>query len=175
MVDEVTAAHEAAHAVINYRSAGFAGGPISIVRREGTMGTSSDGVSDSFNAEHIEARILSCYAGGHAQREVAPEVADGGRWGDDDIAAALLVERAWEAREQELRDRSLVLVRQHWQEIVAVAEELARLRVLNDTEIEIIADRAAGDADADIEIYRQVAGDDLESWRRRKIDGEELW
>jgi hypothetical protein len=45
-------------------------------------------------------------------------------------------------------------VEQHWTEIVAVAEELLRVRILDDTEVEIIADRAAGDLDADLEQYR---------------------
>jgi hypothetical protein len=137
------------------------------VKGGGLLGSSSDVLSNSHDDDHIEARILSCYAGGHAQREIDPEEGDAGCETDDAIAAGLLAEWSWETRERELRDRSLVLVRQHWREIVAVAEELSRLRALNMDEIQIIADRAAGHPDADIESYRQVAGEDLECWRRR--------
>jgi len=108
MKDETTAIHEAAHAVINYRCAGFAGGPISIGKGDGVLGSSSDFVSDSFNADHIEARILSCYAGGHAQREIHPGEGDAGCEIDGGIAAGLLAEWSWEARERDLRDLSLL-------------------------------------------------------------------
>jgi hypothetical protein len=167
MTDETTAIHEAAHAVVNYRTAAFAGGPISIVKGDGVLGSSSDFVSDSSDDNHVEARILSCYAGGHIQRELAPEEGDAGCETDEAIAAGLLAERSWEAREREFRDRSLALVRQQWREIVAVAEELTRLRALDMDEIQLIAEQAAGHPDVDIESYRQVVGDELEAWRRR--------
>src|SRR5437763_12740842 len=71
-----TAYHETAHAVVSYRSGGFVGGDVSIVPRtmEGwvRLGYASDFWSDSSSPEHMEARILSYYAGGHAQREVDP-------------------------------------------------------------------------------------------------------
>lgn len=148
--ERITAYHEAAHAVVNYRRAGHAGGRVSVRPdpEKGVLGVAEDVLSDSFNSEHMEARILSCYAGGHAQREVAPEVADAGCEGDEEIAADLLRSWGWELREQELRHRSRVLTRVHWAEIAAVAEELLRQGELDDTEIEIVADGAAGDATA---------------------------
>jgi hypothetical protein len=156
----ITAHHEAAHAVVNYRAAGFAGGAISIVpqRDRGVLGRAVDGVSDSMNAEHMEARILSCYAGGHAQRVVDPSHGTDGCDEDDRIAHELLVEWGWLPREQEFRRRALDLVRRHWTEITAVADELQRAQTLDDTEIEIIVDFAAGDKDADLAAYRVLKG-----------------
>jgi hypothetical protein len=80
----------------------------------------------------------------------------------------------WEHREQELRERSLALTRQHWKEIVALADELLRVRVLDDAEIQAICDAAAGDPDAirDLARYRALHRHELEQWRRaqRKAD-----
>jgi hypothetical protein len=64
---------------------------------------------------------------------------------DDAPAAEQLWARGWEQREQELRERSLKLTRQHWVEIVAVADELLRLQSLDDTEVEFVCDATAGD------------------------------
>jgi hypothetical protein len=51
-----------------------------------------------------------------------------------------------------------VLVERHWAEIVAVAEELIVAKTLDDTEIETIADMAAGDLTAadDLRLYRAI-------------------
>jgi ATP-dependent Zn protease len=72
----LTAYHEAAHAVVNYRAAGFVGGYVSIVPRQKEnvlrLGVASDAWSDIFNSEHMEAKIVSLYAGGHAQRILEP-------------------------------------------------------------------------------------------------------
>ena len=67
---EATAHHEAAHAVVNYRAAGFVGGEVTIIPNpdRGTLGTCDDGYSDSFNADHVLAHLLSLYAGAHAER-----------------------------------------------------------------------------------------------------------
>jgi hypothetical protein len=121
---------------------------------KGTLGHSEDGVSDSFSADDMEARILSCYAGGHAQRRIDPSTGTEGCDWDDELADEQLRLFGWEHREQEFRDRSRDLVQQHWDEIVAVATELLKTQVLDDTEIEIIADAVAGDSDADLGLYR---------------------
>jgi hypothetical protein len=122
----VTPHHEAAHAVVNYRACGHAGGTISTEpnQERGFLGCAQDFVSDSFNTDHIEARILSCYAGGHAQRRVDPEEGDNGCETDDAIASDLLYQFEWESREPMLRARAGELVNTHWTEIVAVASEL---------------------------------------------------
>ncbi len=78
--------------------------------------------------------------------------------------------RAVSGREQELRDRSLELTQRHWPEIVAVGDELLRVQLLDGDEVEIIADRAAGDPDADLDVYRVNRGQELADWRQRTID-----
>lgn len=169
MTDIITAHHEAAHVVVQYRAGGSAGGTVTIVAdaAAGTLGGASDVASDSVSSEDMEARVLSCYAGGHAQRIVDASTSDDGCGQDDEEASKCLRDWAWEDREQELRHRSLDLVRQYWAEIVAVAEELLRVRALDMTEIEIIADAAAGDPDADLVAYRRDFGAHIEEWRRR--------
>ena len=49
--------------------------------------------------------------------------------------------------------------------------KLARLRVLDDTEVEAISDAAAGDPDAipDLARYRAMRGQGLKQWRKRQI------
>ena len=59
--------------------------------------------------------------------------------------------------EPELRQQAKLLVEQHWGEIVAVAHELLRMRTLDDTEVEIIADLAAGVPDVAPEDSRVIA------------------
>ena len=145
----VTAHHEAAHAVVNYRACGHAGGAISIVADSSKvcLGFALDAVSDSFNAEHLEARILSCYAGGHAQRRLDPRTGADGCDADDDIAAELL------------RERSADLVSEYWAQIVAVAKELLQTHVLDDAEVETIADIVMGEATSeDLARYRLLKG-----------------
>ena len=122
-----SAYHEAGHAVVLYRSAGHVGGHVTIVpRQQGNsiqLGAAFDGLSDSFSPEDMEATIMSCYAGGHAQREFDPSCGAEGCEQDDAQVAQQLRLHGWEHREQELRERSLALTRQHWSEIVAVADE----------------------------------------------------
>jgi hypothetical protein len=145
----VTAHHEAAHTVVSYRLIGVADDQVSIVPMEGTVGTSNNQTSDSLNPVHMEARVLSLYAGGHAQRVLDPDRDDEGCQTDEELAADELRRWGWQHREQELRDRSAELVRRHWVEITAVAEELLRCDVLDATEVEILADGAAGDPEYD--------------------------
>jgi hypothetical protein len=145
-VRRAAAYHQTAQAIVNYRAAGHAGGVISIARRrDGDILGSTDGISDSFTAKELEARVLSCYAGGHAQRLVDPGTGESGCDQDDEIAAQLLAEFGWQQWEQELRRRSLELVQRHWGEIIAVAEELLRAETLDDEEVEILADAAGGE------------------------------
>jgi hypothetical protein len=133
------------------------------------LGHAFDGVSDSMNPEHMEATILSCYADGHAQREIDPSRGVEGCGQDDAQAAEYMWAHGWERREQELRERSLELTRQHWTEIVAVADELLRLRVLDDTEVEALCDAAAGDPEAirDLARYRELRDHELQECRER--------
>ena len=137
--------HEAAHAVVYYRAAGFVGGHTTIAPNAelGYLGAADDGWGNSIDAMHMEARVLSCYAGAHADQRLgayAPQQCE-----EDEASAADLLRRyGWESREQELRDRSRALVEQHWREIVAVAGELLQHLTLDDVEVELIADVAAG-------------------------------
>jgi hypothetical protein len=147
------ALHEAAQAVVLYRSASYVGGITTIIpvpERE-TLGHVRAIWSDSFNREHAEARLLSGYAGGHAQRRFNPAVGQSSG-ADEEDTAALLKEWGWTEREQEFRNRSLALVEQHWTEIKAVARELLERHVLDDTEVKFIADIAAGSSEVTPEV-----------------------
>jgi plasmid stabilization system protein ParE len=78
---------------------------------------------------------------------------------DFDEASAYRLRRqfGWIDREQEFRDQSAALVDRHWAEIVAVATELLRARELDETEVEIIADIAVGEATPeDLARYRSL-------------------
>lgn len=140
--------HEAGHAVITYRATGFAGGETSIIpdAEKGTLGHSADYLSDSTNHSDAESFILSTYAGGHAQRRIQPAAGDEGCQRDDEMASEILEQWGWKEREAEFRKRSLDLVERHWPEIEAVALELTRSCTLDNTEVELIADAAVGDA-----------------------------
>jgi hypothetical protein len=158
--DTLVAHHEAAYAVVNYRAGGFAGQTISVevLREDNVLETSEHKVTENDAAECREAWILSCYAGGYAQRRVDPTTSSDGCDIDEEVARALLETWGWMSREQELRARSHQLVNEHWAEIVAVAEELIRLRTLDDAEVEGIADHVCGDPDAypELEMYRRL-------------------
>lgn len=160
----VTAHHEAAHGVILYRVVETAG-HVSIVpnQAERTLGRSDDpGVIDSGSADDLRGHILSLYAGGHAQRIVDPSSGDDGCGKDDEDAAKWLGRMGWADREANLRAESLALVRKHWPEIEAAAKELLVLRRLSSDEVELIADVAAGDPDADqaLRILRRITSAD---------------
>jgi hypothetical protein len=156
-----SAHHEAAHAVVLYRTAGHAGSHVTIVPKQKKawieLGSAHDGLSDSLDPGDMESTILSLYAGGHAQRELKPACGREGCDGDEEGVEDLLARHGWKHREQELRERSLTLTRRHWAEIVAVAKELLRVRVLDGTEIEAISDAAAGDPDAILDLARYRA------------------
>lgn len=169
----ITAHHEAAHAVVLYRTAGHAGGHMSIVARpdSGGLGHAADGGSDSSNMDHLEAVVISCYAGACAQRQIDAGHGDDGCDRDNEMAGDVLHLAGWEHREREFRERADILVRRHWLEIVAVAEELLRVHALDMTEIELIADAAAGDPDASLAQYRANFGPSLEKWRAGFLSG----
>jgi len=153
-----TAHHEAAHAVVAYRASGAANS-CSIVPNSDreSLGHAIDEQSDSTNPNHIEAFVLSLYAGGHAQRELDSRTAFDGCGGDEADAAVWLERTGWKSREAELRERSLALVRQHWEEICAVARELVQHHHLDSTEVEIIADTVTGVHErSDLEQYRRL-------------------
>ena len=70
--NSVTAHHEAAHVVVLYRSAGYAGGPVTIVPnpQTGTLGSAINAIADSGSEDDVEAEIVSCYAGGLADTKL---------------------------------------------------------------------------------------------------------
>src|SRR5205823_6191340 len=106
--------------------------------------------------------------GGHAQRILEPTCDAEGCDSDDEQADEQLRLHGWEHREQELREQSLALTRKHWPEIVAVADELLRVLVLDDTEVELLCDAVAGDSTAvrDLTLYRALRGQELQEWRK---------
>lgn len=138
------AVHEAAHAVITYRAAGYVGGNTSIVPNSTGLGRVHDSVLDVRNPFHVRGSILSVYAGGHAARELDPVFGQEGCGTDERIALAMLRFAGWVNLELSFRQRSLDLVRLHMTEIVAVARELLKVRELTADQVIAIADRAAG-------------------------------
>jgi len=169
----ITAHHEAAHAVVLYRTTGHAGGHVLIVARSdrGDLGHAVDACSDNFNVDDLEATVISCYAGASAQRQIDAGHGDDGCDRDNEIANDVLHLAGWEHREPEFRERADILVRRHWLEIVAVAEELLRVHALDMTEIELIADAVAGDPDASLAQYRANSAPSLEEWRAGFLSG----
>ncbi len=165
--------HEAAHAVVLYRTTGHAGGHLSVVARpdHGDLGHAVDACSDSVNVDDLEATVVSCYAGASAQRQIDAGHGDDGCDRDNEIASDVLHLAGWEHREREFRERADILVRRHWREIVAVADELLRVHALDMTEIELIADAVAGDPDASLAQYRAKFGPSLEEWRAGFLSG----
>jgi hypothetical protein len=153
--DRVVAHHEAAHAVIRYRTCGFVGGPTKLEQKDEHLGITVDTWGNRSDPDYVAGRLLSIYAAGCAQRAIDASTGNTGCGSDDENASELLWEWGWETREAEFRARSAELVAQYWPQIVAVAEELLRLRTLDDTEVELIADRVAGDPDADVDAYRR--------------------
>jgi hypothetical protein len=143
-----TAIHEAAHAVILYRTTGTANGYTTIIPGLGILGAAGDSCSDSFSSEHMQGEILSCYAGGAAQRRHDSTTCDDGCEIDDELAAQYLAEQGWADREQEFREQAEALVAQHWVDICAVANELLKTSRLDSTEVEIIVDESAHGAEA---------------------------
>jgi hypothetical protein len=151
-----TALHEAAHAVISYRTVGACGRPLAIVPSDDDLGHPHHYLSDSVNPVDVEARILSCYAGGCSQRRFDATSNSDRIDLDDEVAADLLRLLGFESREPEFRARAQALFDQYWPQIVAVAAELWRRSVLDAREVEIVCDQAAGDADADgLDAYRR--------------------
>jgi hypothetical protein len=143
-----TAIHEAAHAVVLYRTTGSANGYTTIIPGSGNLGAAGGSCSDSFSSEHMQGEILSCYAGGAAQRRHDPMTCDDGCEVDDELAAQYLAAQGWSGREQEFRAQAEALVVQHWADICAVADELLRASRLDSTEVEIIVDESAHGAEA---------------------------
>lgn len=167
----IVACHEAGHAVVAYRSGNNGGGEVSIVGDGiGTLGYQKELYADSTSAADAESMIVTLYAGGHAQRLAEATSGDEGCEVDESQAQALLKFWRWEARESEFRERSSDLVRRHWPEILAVAQELEAVLVLDGDEVEILADAAAGVAGADLAEYRR-SNSQLETWRHRNIVG----
>jgi hypothetical protein len=155
--ERIIAVHEAAHSVIQYRADdGVMAESISIVATDQHLGISQDnGSTDSFNVDSVIARLLSIYAGGHAQRLLDPSTGDDGCDGDDVAAAECLDMQGLHSREAEFRESSKVLVEKHWPEILAVADEVQKTKTLDATEVSIIADIVTGEASTeDLVRYR---------------------
>jgi hypothetical protein len=111
----------------------------------------------------MEALILSCYAGGCAQRRCDPGEGERGCEADDALAADVMRQNGWEHREPEFRQRARTLVERHWSEIVAVAERLVKVLALDHVEVGLIADAAVGkaafifgDLEKDLAQYRAI-------------------
>ena len=49
-----------------------------------------------------------------------------------------------------------------------MADELIRVQLLNETEVELLCDAVAGDPDADLARYRAYFGPQLQEWRERR-------
>jgi len=155
-----TAHHEAAHAVIHYRVGGYCGGPITIApnAEENYAGRYLDQLSDDHCEKDAYASILSCYAGGFADRKTGSYE----EWrllGDEDGASEIIQQWEWESREAEFRDEARRLVDLHWPEIQAVAAELLERETLDNDEVMIIADVAAGIDGVslwDLQMYRRL-------------------
>lgn len=139
--DAVTAHHEAAHAVVQYRvNKEFSGSGINIIERNGCLGRAPDGISDSENPVQLIAVVLSCYAGAAAQQKIDPSTGSDGCDLDDETAAKCLSWLGESADEVKYRREAADLVDQHWAEITAVATELIERKELDETEVETIAD-----------------------------------
>ena len=73
----------------------------------------------------------------------------------------MLADHSLEEREKSFRLKSGEMVETHWREIAAVANELLIHQTLDDTEVETIADIAAGVPDVslgDLVQYRALIG-----------------
>src|SRR5581483_3740140 len=150
-----SALDEAAHAVVMYRAVGVTGG-VSIAPHEQILGHVSDHLSDSTAPVDLESRVLCCYAGGCSQRRFAMRPNSEDCEVDDEIAEDLLRTLGAESREGEFRSRAKTMVDQYWPQIVAVTTQLWERGVLDGSEVQIICDQAAGDADADaLDAYRR--------------------
>lgn len=152
--DFAVAIHEAAHAIVEYRSSGFVGGTRTIVSDCETGNAGS--VSDSFNEDHCRSRILSCYAGSLAEQKLGSYIA-GDACQDETNADELLRSWEWMPLREQLREDARLLVEKHWREISAVAKELLERTVLDDCEIMTIADIVAGECQPeDLTSYREL-------------------
>jgi hypothetical protein len=161
--------HEAAHVVVPLRVMGSADATyISIVPREDSLGQVGEigTFIDHGNPDHIRANVISLYAGAVAARRVDSAAEDHGGSDDDESARAQLRAVGWEPLEPELRREAERQVDELWPEIAAVGDELLRVQVLNDDEVEHIADavREGRDPGADLAEYRQCCWW-VDAWR----------
>jgi hypothetical protein len=125
---------------------------------KGLLGSAQDGTSDSFSEAHIEARGAAMPAGTPSGCSIQTRVTRGAisttksRTTFYDDGVGNLGNRPWVIDPPKLVSR-------HWIEIVAVAKELLRCQVLDETEAEILADGAAGDPECDsapLAMYRKL-------------------
>src|SRR5262245_57411054 len=156
----VKAIHEAAHAVVQYRTRGFVAGPVSIIADEQSLGRATQDRSiSSAHADEIDAGVLTAYAAALAQERVDPHFErEAAAWADDDAALGLLRllkladEMQVQARAAALRERARELVTMHWTEIKAVATDLVTYGILHADEVQMLADVAT--AERDLAIFR---------------------
>lgn len=154
--------HEAAHAVILFRVTGHKPSSITILPdySEGTLGSTSGADCDHDSVDDLRGEILSCFAGGDAQRKFDPATGEDGCEKDEKLAVEYLNAIGEQDSIDEYRRQSFELVEQHWAEIQAVAADLLIFKTLDAEELEYLADHALGDptALADLQSYRVRRG-----------------
>ena len=136
-----TAIHEAAHAVIGYRTYGgsvHAEG-VTIIPKGEIAGSAEsmqmhDGLEEGF--------ILALLAGWIAQSRINPRIR--ARGCSDDFQQVREFLPYAEITLSQAIAKTRELVSKHWKEIEAVAEELEKHSKLDDVEVSIIADSAIG-------------------------------
>lgn len=156
-----TAIHEAAHAVIAYRTYGGSlySESASIIPNEYYLGNSSsmsmqDGLEEGF--------VLSLLAGWIAQSRLDPRMRARGCSQDFQGVRDLLPVAGITLTEAIARTRELVS--KHWKEIEAVADELEAHLTLDEIEVSVIADAIIGfNLDGE-----SVTREDLEKYRENR-------
>ncbi|MBI5443874.1 MAG: hypothetical protein HY900_22030 [Deltaproteobacteria bacterium] len=156
----LVAFHEAAHAVADLK-AGFCPWGATILPHEHAAGSSGSvyGFDGTQGEEDGRGWIISLLAG-YVASLVAGEEPEQAR-----LAASSDFERAEEAIRilghgdiSSWTARAQSFVREHWQAITAVAEELLLHKTLDDGELDLIVSAAEGDPSADVSRYRALRG-----------------
>jgi len=157
-----TAIHEAGHFVTTYRLfPDLYPGHVSIIRddEEGSLGHHLSGESPEWmfakrdgvvQPERVEDWIVMLYAGVAAQLQFEPATGATGGSNDDELAAGYMskwlgvADQSRAEVEARLRQLAAAVVKKHWTEIEAVAEELLHHPRLDGEEGQMVADIAAG-------------------------------
>lgn len=178
---EGIAHQEAGHFVVG-KAVGRQPSDLSIVRDGDTLGQ-VDGVEDFYddeapgvvvlNRKRTRACIVGLYAGAEAQLRFGEKAALVRRTAGSDDAEADRILRSLsqpsrQAREEKrLRRQAARLVKKHWREIVAVANELLKYRRLEFVHAELVMEIASGrTSPTTLEQY-------VEQWEIRPVAGHE--